>query len=181
MLCDRLRLVKLKAVNGQGFALMASPQQSLRWAKVEALGQKGNNMLPEEFTKYSNIIVNRIPSPLHGKDILSFDWEGSPKDPTKVKWHDQDLLDHPNFPFKLRLIRYDVLSGTKTYIRTDVSVNIKTIQFLENRWLQHCKAFNYFQAQIIMTLHIWGLAYVDCYEIPSWACVGKKTINGTLR
>ena len=132
-------------------------------------------MLPEQFTEYARIRCDHQQNPLFEEEnILSFFWEGSQKAPVKIKWGDREIIEHPNFPFKLIKIDNDPLNGYDTYARTDTTLNLKIIQFLEWRWLQHCKAFNYFQMQIIMTLHIWGAAYVETAEEPSWACVGKK-------
>jgi hypothetical protein len=136
------------------------------------------DMLPEEFFEYAELVIHSQPNPLsvHGGDFIhSFEWKRSPHAPLKVSYLlGKTLLQDPDIPFKLKLIDEDFPKNQVTLVRTDVPINFKVIQFLEYRWVKHCKAFNYFEARIIMTLHVWGLAYVDSYEKPSWGCVGKS-------
>jgi hypothetical protein len=132
-------------------------------------------MLPEEFVEYAEIIEFVQPNPLTGEYIYSFEWKGSAHAPVRIGcFSTERILADPAFPFSLKQIGEDRFRGFLVFVRTDVPINFKVIQFLENRWFKHCRAFNYFQARIIMTLHVWGLAYAKPYENPSWGCVGKK-------
>jgi hypothetical protein len=53
-------------------------------------------------------------------------------------------------------------------------------------WLYHTAKANLrnwtavFQARLIMTLVVWGLAYVPCGEIPGWRHVGKKEVTRNI-
>jgi hypothetical protein len=135
-------------------------------------------MLPEDFSEYAELIIDSRPNPLSvrgGDFINSFEWKGSAHAPLRVSYLlGEIILEDPDFPFKLKLINKDPFTKQLTFVRTDVPINFKAIQFLEYLWLKHCRAFNYFQARIIMTLHVLGLAYVEPYKTPSWGCVGKK-------
>ena len=44
------------------------------------------------------------------------------------------------------------------------------------RWLIHTDVFNRLVSmRVIMTLHIWGIGYVNPGEIPHWGCVSRNS------
>jgi hypothetical protein len=126
------------------------------------------------YSEFATIRATRHDNPLGGEPTFSFEWVGSPHAPVRVTDYFRPFLSNSNFPFKLEKVDKYPVVGVTLYRRTDVLINLRLIQFLEARWLNHCEAFDGFQMRLIMTLHVWGLAYVPEWETPSWSCVGRR-------
>ena len=103
-------------------------------------------------------------------------------EPTAYEWIgplNAPISLHPNevlvLPWKLIKLREQwPLSLEDLYVREDASWGRLYTQ-LENRWMIHCRAFNRFEARIILTLSIWGIGYVDPREFPTWKCLTKRS------
>ncbi len=80
-----------------------------------------------------------------------------------------DGFDRFDFPWPLKKIGYNPECNTTWYVRTDSYTwwwsYLKLI--FRNRWI-HVKM------RIIMTLMVWGLAYIPHGEIVGWYQVGRK-------
>jgi hypothetical protein len=126
------------------------------------------------YSEFAEIKTTRHDNPLGGEPTFSFEWVGSSHAPVRITDYFKPFLNDSNFPFKLEAIDRNFSNGVTLYRRTNVPINLRLIQFLEFRWLKHCKAFDGLQARIILALHVWGLAYVPDWEAPSWSCVGRR-------
>ena len=100
----------------------------------------------------------------------TYKWQGNKKSKVFIPFDFQE--DNPDLPWKLHKIKEDWSSGGTYYVRKDVLfwwiTSIKTWMF---------NIFLWWKVRFIITLSIWGLAYVSAGEIPNWECVFKKQKN----
>jgi hypothetical protein len=132
-------------------------------------------MLPEEYKEYAEILVHQWPNPLGGEPTTSFEWKGPINAPVEIGWDfSRKLGGESRLPWRLKKIGTSYHGFAYIYVREDIPLFPKTVQWLETRWLAHCRAFNTLEARIVLTAHVWGLAYVHPNEEPRWSCLGRR-------
>lgn len=107
------------------------------------------------------------------REVERVEWVGDPGAPLVIdSWSAKNLL--PRMPYQFEKIDHDVLYRTETYIRLDAGM-----WYAYHRFVRDWNNFVLFPLQwvafrLILTLQVWGLAYIHPCEMPSWDCIGRR-------
>ena len=100
-----------------------------------------------------------------------WEWHGSKTLPIALSESEFEIS-----PVPLRKIALDNEHfETTVYVRKDIGSWWALYYWLVGRWLTHTYYFERFQQKLIVTAHVWGLAYIPPGEVPNWECIGKRS------
>lgn len=115
--------------------------------------------------QYAYILMS-VKEILPGRYEHTYEWKGDRKWP--VILGNGMIQKIGELPWKLRKVEDDICRGS-IYVRNEPG--LYTYWWLRIHLLNFLRSI---QCRLIYTLMVWGLAWVDGGEIPSWRCVGRK-------
>jgi hypothetical protein len=108
---------------------------------------------------------------LRGRGYYTYDWVGPKTAPALIaSWLDSAWFEL--LPWPVREIECDTLIPSKCVVRTDVGGGLPAL-WMEWRIKTH-RLRVMLKARVIITLMVWGLAWVDEAVEPRWSDIGKK-------
>lgn len=103
-----------------------------------------------------------------GRASFDYEWEGDPTAPVLI-----NSRMAADLPWPMALIEENYLMRGGWYIRLDVRG-----AWYRRGWLiavrRVSRAWEWFTARCVLTLHVWGLASYEPGRIPSWRDVGIR-------
>ena len=107
--------------------------------------------------------------------IVSAEWVGHHSLKLRVDRNELDDEILKLLPFSLEETKdlYDPLSPFRYYIRKDRNYWLAYHRFMSD-WARILSAWQWVRSRIIMTLIIWGIGWVEPYQIIDWYCLGQK-------
>ena len=110
--------------------------------------------------------------PLTGR-VITYEWQGDRRWPV---WVSDIVLETTRFedlPWPLKKIERDPSRRAWLCVRTDVG----PLPYLYHRLRAAIRdAISPVYYRLILTAHVWGLAYVPQWEAPSWRHLGRKRL-----
>ena len=107
-----------------------------------------------------------------GRSYLTFEWDGPAWGVISISGELLCEIELKYLPWELVKVDYRAATDSHYYARADVARGLWAKFVLECNFVR--SALSEFKARLIMTAHVWGLAYVpeNCY--PDWEHIGKK-------
>lgn len=129
----------------------------------------------------ANIIVTRHDVGM-GRTVNSYSFHGDPFDKIYVTSDFfNDEFDINEFPESFRIGPYHLRkAGEERVERMDCPYMLDGALWRTERVIEAFDRLRrIFTGRLIMTLHIWNLASVPPYAVPSWSHVGKSRVRAT--
>ena len=127
--------------------------------------------------EFAQLLVKTEPNPFtHRPDVVSVEWVGHHSLILQVNRSlkiDDEILRL--LPFELEECEgeYDPLCPFRYYIRKDRHYWLAYHRFMGD-WARVLSAWQWVKSRIIMTLIVWGIGWIEQYQMVDWYCLGQK-------
>jgi len=122
-------------------------------------------------TPTADILVkeHRLP---WGRRTFTFEWVGPATGVVEMDWDAWERFYKGKLPWPLRVVAEDLLAAKVYVARVDEPYHLSWAYHATRAWLQ--RTLGLLWARCILTLMVWGLAWVPEGEIPSRKHIGRK-------